>query len=205
MCYAARPVDLLLTHGYFLAEDPVEQAVMKPYPPLGLLYLSSHLRAKGFAVEIHDSTFSTFDALADRLAATPPSTLGVYSTLLTRPAAVRIIRRAKALGWRVIAGGPEPSNYAQEYLDAGADLVVEGEGEIELRTPPLKLSAELYSTNIVVRERDYGPIVAAQVGPSFHVRHPVFAPVGFGVFHEPGEWIVRSGANDKVKASDAVR
>lgn len=125
-------MDLLLTHAYFLAEDPKELEIRKPYPPLGLLYLSSHLRAKGFAVEIHDSTFSSFDALADRLASTPPSTLGVYSTLLTRPAAVRIIRRAKALGWRVIAGGPEPANYAQEYLDAGADLVVEGEGEITL-------------------------------------------------------------------------
>ena len=41
-------MDLLLTHGYCLYEDPHERAVMKPYPPLGLLYLSSHLKAKGF-------------------------------------------------------------------------------------------------------------------------------------------------------------
>ena len=125
-------MDLLLTHGYFLAEDAKELEIRKPYPPLGILYLSSHLRAKGFAVEIHDSTFSSFDALADRLAATPPLTLGVYSTLLTRPSVVRIIRRAKTLGWQVIAGGPEPANYAQEYLNAGADFVVEGEGEATL-------------------------------------------------------------------------
>ena len=31
--------ELLLTHGYFLAEDAVEAKVMKPYPPLGLLYI----------------------------------------------------------------------------------------------------------------------------------------------------------------------
>ena len=40
-------MELLLTHGYFLAEDPKELQIMKPYAPLGLLYLSSHLRAKG--------------------------------------------------------------------------------------------------------------------------------------------------------------
>ena len=37
-------MDLLLTHGYFLAQDPKELEIMKPYPPLGLLYLSSYLR-----------------------------------------------------------------------------------------------------------------------------------------------------------------
>jgi len=42
--------DLLLTHGYFLFDDPKELQVMKPYPPLGILYLCSHLRRKGFDV-----------------------------------------------------------------------------------------------------------------------------------------------------------
>lgn len=125
-------MDLLLTHGYFLEEDEKEREIRKPYPPLGILYLTSHLQAKGFGVDVHDSTFSSFEELSERLASTPPSTLGVYATLLTRPSVVRIIRRAKNLGWRVIAGGPEPANYPQQYLDAGADLVVEGEGEITL-------------------------------------------------------------------------
>ena len=52
-------MDLLLTHGYFLEDDAKERAIMKPYPPLGILYLSSHLRAKGFDVEIYDSTFGS--------------------------------------------------------------------------------------------------------------------------------------------------
>src|SRR5687768_16627884 len=43
--------DLLLTHGYFLREDPKEQQIMKPYPTLGLLYLSAYLRRAGFDVE----------------------------------------------------------------------------------------------------------------------------------------------------------
>ncbi len=61
-------MDLLLTHGYFLSEDAKEREIMKPYAPLGLLYLSSHLRARGFDVEIYDSTFGSRQELlrADR-------------------------------------------------------------------------------------------------------------------------------------------
>ena len=48
--------DLLLTHGYFLYEDPKELQIMKPYAPLGILYLCSHLRRKGFDVDVFDTT-----------------------------------------------------------------------------------------------------------------------------------------------------
>ncbi|MGA7731726.1 MAG: B12-binding domain-containing radical SAM protein, partial [Chloroflexia bacterium] len=54
-------MDILLTHGYFLYEDPHELKVMKPYPPLGILYISSHLKAKGFDVGLFDTTFSSKD------------------------------------------------------------------------------------------------------------------------------------------------
>src|SRR6202042_3993908 len=54
-----RSMDLLLTHGYFLYEDPKELQIMKPYPPLGILYICSHLREKGMDVEIFDSTFAS--------------------------------------------------------------------------------------------------------------------------------------------------
>ena len=50
--------DILLTHGYFLSEDEKERQIMKPYPTLGLLYLSAYLRARGFDVELFDSTFA---------------------------------------------------------------------------------------------------------------------------------------------------
>ena len=60
-------MELLLTHGYFLYEDPKELQIMKPYPPLGLLYICSHLRNKGYAVEVFDSTFQTRAALRERL------------------------------------------------------------------------------------------------------------------------------------------
>jgi anaerobic magnesium-protoporphyrin IX monomethyl ester cyclase len=125
-------MDLLLTHGYFLAEDPKEQQIMRPYAPLGILYLSSYLRAQGFAVEIFDSTFRTREDLFRILETEKPATLGIYVNLMTRVSALGIAERAKACGWRVILGGPEPANYPEQYLDAGADAVVSGEGELAM-------------------------------------------------------------------------
>jgi anaerobic magnesium-protoporphyrin IX monomethyl ester cyclase len=122
-------VKLLLTHGYFLAEDAKEQRIMKPYVPLGILSLSSHLRSKGFAVEIFDSTFGTCEELFQLLDSRPPAAVGIYGNLMTRRNVLAIAARAKASGWTVILGGPEPSNYAAEYLASGADMMVAGEGE----------------------------------------------------------------------------
>jgi anaerobic magnesium-protoporphyrin IX monomethyl ester cyclase len=125
-------VKLLLTHAYFLFEDPKEQQIMKPYVPLGLLYLSSHLRKQGFAIGIYDSTFGSKRELFDLLRHGPPATIGVYANLMTRLNALEIIKCAREAGWNVIVGGPEPANYPEQYLDSGADLVVAGEGEVAL-------------------------------------------------------------------------
>ena len=123
-------MDLLLTHGYFLYEDPKELQIMKPYPPLGILYICAYLRQQGFRVEVFDSTFSSRESLFEVLQRSNPSVLGVYANLMTRPSVVEIIGVAKQCGWKVVVGGPEPSAYAREYLDAGADVIVNGEGEL---------------------------------------------------------------------------
>ena len=125
-------MDLLLTHGYFLYEDPKELQIMKPYAPLGILYLSSHLRAKGFDVEVYDSTFGSREELLRILADGPPTVLGISGNLMTRRTVLDILSAAKAAGWKVVLGGPEPASYAAEYLRAGADVIVEGEGELTL-------------------------------------------------------------------------
>ncbi len=125
--------DLLLTHGYFLFEDPKELQIMKPYAPLGLLYLCSHLRQKGFDVDVFDTTFSTRDLLFRHLRSEKPSTLGVYANLMTRKNVIEILRVAHEAGWRTIVGGPEPGAYIEEYLESGADFVVSGEGEITMQ------------------------------------------------------------------------
>jgi anaerobic magnesium-protoporphyrin IX monomethyl ester cyclase len=123
---------LLLTHAYFLYADEKELRIMKPYAPMGILYLSSYLRAKGFDVEIYDSTFGSREELFQILNDGPPAVLGIYGNLMTRANVLGIIVTARAAGWRVIVGGPEPSNYAEEYLEAGAEIVVAGEAELAL-------------------------------------------------------------------------
>jgi anaerobic magnesium-protoporphyrin IX monomethyl ester cyclase len=125
--------DLLLTHGYFLYEDPKELQVMKPYAPLGILYLCSHLRNKGFSVEVYDTTFSSRSELFQHIRSNRPSVLGVYANLMTRGNVIEILKVAHESGWRTVVGGPEPGSYIEEYLDAGADFVVFGEGEVTMQ------------------------------------------------------------------------
>jgi anaerobic magnesium-protoporphyrin IX monomethyl ester cyclase len=136
-------MDILLTHGYFLYEDPKELQIMKPYPPLGVLYICSHLRKRGLSAEVFDSTFSSRQELWKVLREGPASVLGVYANLMTRSNVVEILRVAKESGWRTVVGGPEPSAYIDEYLAAGADAVVIGEGEITLEelVPVLRVQA----------------------------------------------------------------
>src|SRR5215813_12282625 len=105
--------ELLLTHGYFLYEDPKELQIMKPYAPLGILYLCSHLRSKGFSVDVYDTTFSSRVELFQHLRSQTPSVLGVYANLRTRANVIEILKVARECGWRTIVGGPEPSSYIE--------------------------------------------------------------------------------------------
>lgn len=135
--------DILLTHGYFLSEDEKERDIMRPYAPLGLMYLSSYLKQQGFDVELHDSTFSSRSELYTKLAARP-GVLGIYTNLMTRPSVLDIVRAAKARGWTVILGGPESANYVEKYLNHGADFVAVGEGEQTLTELLYCIKNEVY-------------------------------------------------------------
>lgn len=126
-------MDILLAHGHHLCLDPAERAVMKPYPPLGLLCLSAHLKRKGFQVDVFDATFRRPEDFRERLRAPGrPRVVGLYANLTTRAAVVPMIRAAREAGCAVVLGGPEPANYPREYLERGADAIVVGEGEITL-------------------------------------------------------------------------
>jgi len=122
-------MDILLTHGHFLCEDAHELQIMKPYPPLGILYISAYLKQRGFNVGVHDTTFqmpSEFKMLLNR---ERPAVVGIYCNLMTKFRVLQMMREARAAGARVILGGPEPVGYVEEYIRHGADAIVYGEGE----------------------------------------------------------------------------
>src|SRR5258707_437669 len=54
---------VLLTHGYFLEEDAKEQRLMRPYPPLGILYLAAYLDEHGADVIVVGEGEETMHAL----------------------------------------------------------------------------------------------------------------------------------------------
>src|SRR6185369_9223929 len=126
-------VKVLLTHGYFLSEDVLEQRIMKPYPPLGILYLAAYLHDRGTPVEVFDSTFSSPAALQQRLLETRPDVVGIYTNLMTKLnvlAIVRFVRSQPSLAaTRVVLGGPEVTHHVDKFLEHGADVIVIGEGE----------------------------------------------------------------------------
>lgn len=124
---------VLLTHAYFLAEDAREQRLMRPYPPLGILYLAAYLEARGRPAEVYDSTFSTRAALERHLVATRPDVVGIYTNLMTKLAVLALIEFIRAqpalAGTRVVLGGPEVTHHVDQFLAHGADVLVIGEGE----------------------------------------------------------------------------
>jgi radical SAM superfamily enzyme YgiQ (UPF0313 family) len=125
-------MDILLTHGYFLYEDPHERQIMKPYPPLGILYISSYLKKQGFDVAVFDTTFQNMAAFEAYIQREHPSLVGIYTNMMTKRAVLHMTQFCKTHGCKVILGGPDPAYYAEDYLRHGAEIIVVGEGEITL-------------------------------------------------------------------------
>lgn len=155
--------DILLAHGYFLAEDAQERRIMRPHPPLGLLYLSSYLRTRGVDVSLFDGTFATLPDFVDRLRRDKPAVVGLAANLMTKPAVLRMMAAARQSGARVVVGGPDPPHHASEYLAHGADVVVIGEGEqtLEALLPALASGARdrLAGVSGIVYAEDRGGAV----------------------------------------------
>lgn len=124
---------LVLSHGYFLADDPVEQAIMRPYPPLGLLSISAWLESRGVDHAVIDSTFLTEAECRSQLDDLRPRIAAFYVTLMTRKVVLRLVRHLRAsplhAGVTIVLGGPDGRYNAADYLAHGVDMLVVGEGE----------------------------------------------------------------------------
>jgi anaerobic magnesium-protoporphyrin IX monomethyl ester cyclase len=124
---------VVLTHGYFLEEDEKEKSIMRPYAPLGLLYISSYLEKNGYPNDVFDSTFQNFEKLKHYLISTKPKVIAIYVNLMTKINVVKLIRFIKQESvlnsTKIIIGGPEVTHHAENFLNIGADFIIVGEGE----------------------------------------------------------------------------
>lgn len=123
-------VDILLTHAYFLKYDIIEQRVMKPYPPLGILYLSAYLKRAGFSVEVFDATFRDPRDFEEAVRRLRPRIVGVYANVITRDNVFKLARMAKENGVEfVLCGGPDAPEWSDLYFQNGVDIIGTNEGE----------------------------------------------------------------------------
>lgn len=131
--------DILLVHPLFISKDPVEQRLMTPYFPLGLMYLAAVLRERGYNVSIFDGTFRQHeDEFEEAMRELRPKVVGITALMTTKPMALRLAEIAHGHGATVVMGGPDPTARSEEYLRHTAngkpvvDMVVWDEGELTL-------------------------------------------------------------------------
>lgn len=122
---------VLLTHAYFLEDDLKEQKIMRPYVPLGILYISAYLEEQGIKNEVYDTTFSSKKKFQDYLLLHKPPVVALYVNLMTKLNVLESIRFVKTYlpETKIILGGPEVRYSAENFLKYGADFIVIGEGE----------------------------------------------------------------------------
>jgi len=104
-------------------------------PPLGLGYLASYLQQHGIDARIIDALRDGVaeDALVEQIASERPDLVGITCLTAFYHEAVRLCRRLKDRGMRVVIGGVHPTFLPYETLeDSGAAYVVRGEGETAL-------------------------------------------------------------------------
>ena len=140
---SAAPVDVLFGQAYFLRFDPKLWEARQPYPPLGALYAAACVRDRGYRVAMFDAMLaSSVDEWTAALERSRPRYAVIYEDnfnyltkmclLRMREAALTMIAAATSRGVGVIVAGSDATDHPAVYLDAGAQVVLSGEGEVTL-------------------------------------------------------------------------
>jgi anaerobic magnesium-protoporphyrin IX monomethyl ester cyclase len=134
---------LLFAHGHLLRFDRKQHAIGKPYPPLATITAAAHARALGHEVALYDPMLDDDTrGFAAALARARPDAVVIYDDVFNwftkmclgrmREAALGMVAAARAAGARVIVSGHDAADAPPVYLEAGADYVIVGEGELTL-------------------------------------------------------------------------
>jgi anaerobic magnesium-protoporphyrin IX monomethyl ester cyclase len=179
-------LSILVAHSYFLRFDEKQRRRAKPYPPLATLQVAALLREAKHGVALFDAMLA--DGVGDYeavLAAARPELVLFYEDNYNflskmclgkmRRACCEMIASAKRTGARVIAAGSDASDAPAAYLEAGADVVLRGEGLPALVALVSRLDAD---AALPVAELVAGvPAVAAAVGASAPPSRPAPLPM----------------------------
>ena len=85
-------MSIVLTHAYYLSTDPKEHRIMKPYPPLGQLYISSYLEKYDVKNYVFDTTFSSKEEQLQFIQAKKPDLVAIYANLMTKVEVIELIK-----------------------------------------------------------------------------------------------------------------
>lgn len=135
---------VLLTHSYFYKLDAKQWRFKQPYPPLGTLLAASILKQMGFSIDLQDACLKDNPkSIIEKIKLTKPHYVVIYDdgfNYLTkmclsvmRDAAFKMIHAAKEVKSIVIVCSSDSSDHCEDYLGAGADYIVRGEGEETLK------------------------------------------------------------------------
>ena len=134
---------VVIGHSYFLRFDPKLEEAMQPYPPLGTLLAAAQVRDAGHAVVVFDAMFERSTAgWAALIAEHHPDVAVLFEDnfnylskmclLAMRESGLEMIATAAVGGLPVLVCGSDATDNAPMYLDAGADVVMTGEGDATL-------------------------------------------------------------------------
>lgn len=145
-------MSIVLTHAYYIFEDPKEQLIMKPYAPLGLLYISAFLNENNTTNHLYDTTFYTKEKQLAFIEDKQPKAVAIYTNLMTKINVIKLVKTLKTeekYGFpKIILGGPDITYNCNNYLKTGADFLIIGEGE--------QTTLELY--NAIIENKPYTEI-----------------------------------------------
>lgn len=153
---------ILFGHAYFLRFDRKLFEAMQPYPPMGTIVAAAVARAAGREVALFDAMLAESErAFEVALVAEKPGLVVLYEDNFNylskmclsrmREAALVMLAAARRHGVRSWVCGADASDHPEPYLDAGAELVLHGEGDETL-------------ADLLKRNADAAPLDAEEYG-----------------------------------------
>jgi len=136
--------DIVFSHSYYYRFDTKQWKNKTPFPPLGTIYAAAYLREHGYTVKLFDANLlEDPKTIKPYLEKHQPKIFVLYDdgfNYLTkmcltkmREAAFEMIKIAKQLDCKVIACSSDSTDHYEKYLNAGADFIIQGEGEVSLK------------------------------------------------------------------------